>query len=304
MALKAQAKYMRGISKVRFMPHCGNGTFPGAQTGVFGGQGPFDFTAAHAVISAVPIKLKLDNGAELSDTLDLSTYTETAVTAANFVTAFTASSVGGGWTASVDATTGRLKIVNSGGTYAQVYGKAAELAGFGRGIGAQFVKTDTLENINVLPVKKEDTRDAVTDANNNETVYIEEGYYTGASGNAVDTAIDYYMMRLMSGGPIDSDGAFSLPNSNSVRPYFAIEIYNPYFGEGANKKGEIVGYQKTTVFNAMGALGDDARGAGWKKGNYSYTAETYKTAAGVETTAVKYEDLTVAEFNALDFDNV
>jgi hypothetical protein len=306
MALKAKglAKYVRGISRVRFIPHNGNGTFPGATSGVFGGAGPFDFSAAHAVISAVPIKLKLDNGAELADTLDLSTYVETAVTAANFVSAFTASAVGGGWSASVDSDTGRIKIVNSAGVYAQVYGQAAELAGFGRGAGAQFVKCDTLESINVAPDVKAEEKDTVTGADGEDTTVISEGYVKGATGSLVDTAQDYNLMRLMSGGSIDSDGAFSMPNASSKKPYFGVEIFNPIYGKGESKQGEMTGYEKVTVYNAMGTVGDDAWSKSFRKKNYSFTAATYKNAAGVEQTAVKYEELTLAEYAALDIDNV
>ena len=152
--LRSAGKFVRGVSRIRFIPHCGNGTLPGAVSGVFGGTGPFDFTSAHAVIAAVPISLKLDSGVVLNDTLDLHLATEAAVTAAQWVAAFTATTVGGGWTASVDATTGRVKIVNATGSYAQVYGLAAELAGFGMGIGAQIVKSDTIVSATVpgLPV--------------------------------------------------------------------------------------------------------------------------------------------------------
>ena len=307
MALKGSAKYVRGISRVRFIPHNGNGTFPGATTalgGVFGGAGPFDFTAAHAVIAAVPIKLKLDNGAELADTIDLSGSDEDAVTAAEWVAAFTASTVGGGWTASVDAGTGRIKIVNASGVYAQVYGQAAELADFGRGIGASFLKADTLESITVTPTKKADETDTITDANGNDTDCIIEGYFKGATGALVDTVEDFYLMRLFSGGAIDSAGAFSFPNSNSEKPYFGIEIFNPYYGEGENKSGEMLGYVKTTVFNCVGDMGDDALGKSWKKKNYTYVATTYKNAAGVEQSAVKYEYLTLAQYAALAIDSV
>ncbi|MDD5303034.1 MAG: hypothetical protein PHS14_07975 [Elusimicrobia bacterium] len=306
MALKVKnaAKFVRGLSRARFIPHCGNGTFPGALTGVFGGAGPFDFSAAHAVISAVPISLKTDGDAAVEDTLDLSGFTEAAVTAANFVTAFTAASITGGYTASVDATTGRLKIVDSAGTYLQVYGLAAELAGFGRGIGAAFIKADTLESLSVTPDVKADETDTVTDANGDDTSCIVEGYVKGATGSIVDTAEDFELMRLFSGGEIDADGVFSMPNSSSEKPYFAIEIFNPVYGKGESKQGEQTGWQKITVLNAMGSLGDDSFAQSWRKKNYTYTATTYKDAAGVEETAVKYEYLTLSEYAALDLDNV
>ena len=306
MALKGSAKYVRGISRVRFIPHNGNGTFPGATSalgGVFGGAGPFDFTAAHSVIAAVPFNIKLDNGTAVIETLDLSVMDEDAITAANMVTAITAAAISN-LTATVDGTTGRLKIVMTTGVYLQVYGQAAELAGFGRGIGASFLKADTLESITVVPTKKADETDTLTDANGNDTDCIIEGYFKGATGALVDTVEDFYLMRLFSGGAIDSAGAFSFPNSESEKPYFGIEIFNPYYGEGENKSGEMLGYVKTTVFNCVGDMGDDALGKSWKKKNYTYTATTYKNAAGVEQTAVKYEYLSLAQYAALAIDSV
>jgi len=305
MALKSKglAKYVRGISRVRFIPHNGNGTYPGALTGVFGGAGPFDFTAAHSVISAVPIKVKLDNAAEISDTIDLSTYTETAVTAANLVAAITATSISG-ITASVDSTTGRVKLVAATGAYLQVYGQAAELGGFGRGIGAQFIKCDTLETCEVTPEIKADEKDTVTDALGYDTTCLIEGYVTGATGSFSDTAEDYYLMRLMSGGTIDTNGAFSYPNRLSVKPYFGVEIFNPVFAKGESKSGEMTGYEKVTVYNAVGTLGTDAFAQTWRKKPHTFAAATYKDAAGTEQTAVKYEYLTLAAYAALDIDNV
>jgi hypothetical protein len=308
MALKASAKYVRGISRVRFIPHNGNGTFPGATSalgGVFGGAGPFDFSGPGVTLATVPMTIKLDGAAEITKNLVLTSYSghASAILASEIVAAITSAA----WTnltASVDGTTGRIKIVMTTGAYLQVYGQAAELAGFGRGIGASFLKSDTLESITVVPNKKADETDTVTDANGNDTDCIIEGYFKGATGALSDTVEDFYLMRLFSGGSIDTAGAFSFPNSNSVKPYFGIEIFNPYYGEGENKSGEMLGYVKTTVFNCVGDMGDDSLGKSWKKKSYTYTATTYKNAAGVEQTAVKYEYLTLAQYAALAIDTV
>jgi len=293
---------VRGISRVRFIPHNGNGTFPGATSGVFGGAGPFDFTGVVA-IATVPLSIKIDNAAVVTKNLVLTSFTQTAITVANLVAAITTAAFSG-ITASADSTTGRLKIVSSSGTYLQVYGEAARFAGFGRGIGAQFVKSDTLISISVKPTIKADETDTTTDATGNDTDCIIEGYTKGATGDISDTVEDFYLMQLMSGGTIDTAGAFSDPNSNSVKPYFGIEIFNPVYGEGENKQNEMTGYEKTTVYNAMGSIGDDTFEKAWKKKAYSFTATTYKTAAGVEQTAVKREYLTLAAYAALDIDNV
>lgn len=295
--------FVQGLSRVRFIPHCGNGTLPSAVGGVFGGVGPFDFTDAHSVISAVPIYLKLDNGAVVSDTLDLSTYTESAITAANFVTAFTAASISG-FTASVDSTTGRLKIVSATGSYLQVYGQAAELAGFGMGIGAQIVKTDTLLSLTVVPTNKDDTDISVTDANLMDTTVKIPGYVKGASGVATDTVVDYYLKRIFGGGKIDTDGVFNWPISTTVKPFFMIEIYNQVYSEGENMQGDLIGYQKVVVRKCQGTNGDQTHDQNIRQPTYNYSATNYKTAADVEESAVTEEEITVAEFNALHFDDV
>jgi hypothetical protein len=308
MALKGSAKYVRGISRVRLIPHNGNGTFPGATTalgGVFGGAGPFDFSGSDVTLAAVPLSIKLDNAAVETKNLVLSSYSghASAILASEIVSAITTAAFTN-LTASVDSTTGRLKLVRTTGTYLQVYGQAAELSGFGRGIGAQFVKCDTLESASVVPTVKADETDTTTDANGNDTDCIVEGYVKGATGNLVDTVEDFYLMRLMSGGTIDSAGAFSLPNSGSSKPYFGIEIFNPVYGEGENKQNEMTGYEKTTVYNAMGSLEEDAFNKSWRKKSYSFAATTYKNTAGVEQTAVKYEYLTLAAYAALAIDSV
>jgi hypothetical protein len=304
MALRTSAKFVRGVSRIRFIPHCGNGTLPSATGGVFGGTGPFDFTAAHAVIAAVPLNLKLDNGAVVAETLDLSTFTETAITAANLVTAITTAAPGGGWTASVDSATGRLKIVNSGGTYAQVYGLAAELAGFGMGIGAQIVKSDTIVTATVVPTAKENTDITVTDANLLDTSVTIPGYVKGATGVVTDTVLDYFLKRIFEGGVITTGGVYQWPMSNTVKPYFMIEIFNQVYTKGENFEGDLVGYKKITVKKCMGSVGDQSHSSEFLQQAYNYSATNYKTAAGVEESAVTEEELTVAQFEALDFENV
>ena len=304
MALRTSGKFVRGVSRIRFIPHCGNGTLPSATGGVFGGTGPFDFTAAHSVISAVPINLKLDNGAVVAETINLSTFTENAITAANIVTAFTATTPGGGWSAEVDSTTGRLKIKNSDGTYAQVYGLAAELAGFGMGIGAQIVKSDTIVSATIVDTVKEDTTITTTPADLRDTSVIIPGYVKGATGTIVDTVVDYFLKRIFGGGTIDSNGVYSRPTVDTIKPYFMIEIYNEVYSKGDNFEGDKIGYIKTIVKKAMGKNGDVTMDQNIQNPSYDYTATDYKTAAGVNQSAVTEEELTVAEFEALDIDNV
>ena len=302
MALRASAKFVRGSARVRFIPHCGDGTLPSATGGVFGGVGPYDFTAAHAVIAAVPIKIKIDAATEISDTIDLTTSAEAAVTATELVDAITAATITG-LTAAVDATTGRPKLT-SAGTYLQVYGLAAELAGFGMGIGAQIVKGDTFESITVVPTKKDDTTVAISDARQKETSVIIPGYVKGATGVLSDTVVDYYLKRIFEGGVIDSSGKYNWPISTTIKPVFMIEIYDQVYSKGENFEQNLVGYKKITIKSCTGSTGDQSHASDFQKPSYNYVAVNYQDSAGVEASAVIEEDLTVAAFNALNFDSV
>src|SRR6478752_5942455 len=110
--LRLSAQFKFGPTFCRFIPNNPDGGVTGPTRIVSDGAGPFDFTD---VVSdaAVTIGLKLDNGAVLSDMLDLSGVGDiSAVTVVELVTAFTAASISG-YTASAEAGTGYLKIVKT-----------------------------------------------------------------------------------------------------------------------------------------------------------------------------------------------
>jgi F0F1-type ATP synthase membrane subunit c/vacuolar-type H+-ATPase subunit K len=302
MALRTAAKWVRGISRVRFMPLGGDNLMPSAKTAI-GGTGPFDFTAAHSVISAVPITIKVDNGAEVNDTIDLHLADEDAVTAADWVAAVTAAAIPS-ITASVDAN-GRAKLVYATGAILQAYGLACELAGFGQGLGQKYVKSNTVESVGINPTVKADTTYTTTPADGVDIEVIDEGYKKGVTGTVTDTAQDYEMMRLFEGGVIDSvTGAYTDPSEESVKPYFMIEIYNPVYGQGSSKVSEFTAYEKTLVKSAVGAVGNDTFDVNFRKKSYTFTATNYKPSSGISEGAVQRTPLTIAAYNALVIDDV
>jgi hypothetical protein len=303
MALKGSAKWVKGISRVRFMPLGGDVKMPQAKTAI-GGTGPFDFTTAHDVIDAVPITIKVDNGAEVNDTIDLSgASVEAAVTATEFADAVTTAAITD-LTASVDAN-GRVKLVFASGTVLQVYGQAAELGGFGQGLGQKFIKSDTLESVALNPDVKADDTKTCTTAEGIDIEVVTEGYKKGATGTVIDTAQDYELMRLFEGGIIDATtGAYEEPNELTVKPYFMIEIFNPVYAEGRQKYGDMTGYEKTLIKSAFGSVGNETFSADFRKKTYTFTATNYITVALVHEGAVSRTPLTAAEFAALDIDNV
>jgi len=284
------------------MPLGGDKKMPAVKTAI-GGTGPFDFTAAHSVISAVPIKIKVDGAAEVSDTIDLHLADEDAVTAQNVADAITASAITD-LTASVDAD-GRVKLVYASGTVLQVYGLAAELAGFGQGLGQKYIKSDTLESVSIEADLKADEKKTVTPADGIDVEVIVDGYKKGVTGTVVDTAQDYELMRLFEGGSIDSvSGAYSDPCETDEKVYFMLELYNPVYAQGSQKQGDMTGYEKTLVKSCVGAVGADNFSADFRKKTYTFSGTNYVTTAGVHEGAAVRTPLTLAAYAALDIDNV
>ena len=302
MALKGSAKWVRGISRVRFLPLNDDKTIP-SKTNLIGGTGPFDFSAADVTIAAVPLTVKIDNGAAETKNLVLTSYTahKSAILASEIVTAITTAAFTG-ITATVDSN-GRVKLVSASGTVVQVYGQAALLCRFGQGLGLMYLKSNTIETVTIEPVIKADTTYTTTPADGIDVEVIDEGYKKGVTGTVVDTAIDYSMMQLFEGGSIDSAGIYTDPSENSRKVYFLIEIYNPVYAQGSQKVGELTAYEKTLVKSAVGAVGGDSFAADFRKKSYTFTATNFKV-AGVSEGAVSRAPVTIAAYGTLDIDNV
>ena len=136
MALRESgAKYSYGLSRTRLRAL--NDDLTRAEyNNVIGGAGPFDYSSLTATITSIPINFKVNGGAVVAETFDLTAAVDkAAVTVDELVTALTAASITG-WTFSKDSTTGRIKMVNSTtGAYVQVYGDGARLCRIGQGKG-------------------------------------------------------------------------------------------------------------------------------------------------------------------------
>lgn len=310
MGLRSAAKYEFGLPFARFMALNGDLTIP-TPSRTIGGTGPFDFSGA-SVPTAVPLMIKNDADAVVSLTVDISAADDTsAVTVAELVTALTTAIGVEEYTASsANGKNGsaRIQLVSSSDPLPdimQVYGEFAELAEFGQGFGNQFVKFDTLQTFGLTPVMKDDETITITDSAGKDTEVITDGYRKGNTGTIVDTAKDPRMKVLMMGGSYNSTtGRSEAGTSESTRYYFYCEFFYPYYSEGTNQEGDIVGYKQKVIRIAKGGLGEDTHERGWSNGNYTITGTTYKDESG-NLLGDEYEDeLTVAEYNALDLLNV
>lgn len=276
-------------------------------TRTVGGAGPFDFSGAVSD-SAVTIKWKIDNGNEVSDTVDLSAVGDIeAVTVDELVTACTAASLTG-ITASKESVTNffKLAMTTPGSTKSiSFYGEVAQFSKIGQGLGTKWILSDTLQSIADEPNVKADETKTITDSNAIDTEVIVPGYRKGTQLTVIDTARDDALRQLMEGGTYDSaTGQYTVPTLNSTKYYFEAEFYYPAYLQGTNLKGDIEAYRKDYLRIGTGAVSGKTLQNDFAPVQYVITATSYKdpTTSVVSGDTVQTK-LTVAAYSALDLYN-
>ena len=302
------AKYSYGVSRIRFRA-LNDDLSVATFNNVFGGAGPFDFSSLTATITSIPIMLKVNDGAVVSETFDLTAAVDKSnVTVDECVTALTAASITG-WTFSKDATTGRIKAVcGTAGADVQVYGSGARLMMIGQGKGLKWIKSDTIQSFALSPTVKEDTTKTVTDGSDKDTEVIISGYKKGLTVTVTDTADDdYEMLELMEGGSISTDGlTYTDPDSSSDKVMFQIEVYNPIYSKGTNYQDQIIKWEKNEIKMCKGSVGDTTKQAEFTTPTYNITAVNYKprTTGAVESGARVRSLVDVEDWSPEAFDEV
>jgi len=302
------ARYVALILWVRFMALNDDLTIPTPDR-VAGGVGPFDFSG-FATPAAVPFSVKLDNAVVQTLSLNLTGLPVadiTAVTVAEIVAAIAAAGGFTDVTVSVEAVTGRLLVEYSGTeaiTVMQVYGAGALLSRIGQGRGCQFIKSNTIQSINVVPVRKDEERIPITDALGKDTELVTDGYRKGFTATIVDTAEDINLISLTEGGIIDANGEYTDPTSESEKIYFYIEAFYGLYSEGENKEADMVAVRRELYQSCKGAEGDANHAREWKTTTYNITGTSYRDENDVISGASKRKELTIVQWETLDVVNV
>jgi hypothetical protein len=272
------ALYVQGISRMRIRALNDDLSTP-AYNNVIGGAGPFDFTSFSADYTTIPIMLKTNSGAVVSETFDITAAIDkAAVTVDELVTALTAASITG-WTVSKDSTTGRIKFVSgTTGAYVQVYGAGARAMKIGQGFGLKALKSDTVQTITFTPTVEEDATYEIVDAHNKKTGIIISGYKKGLTGVITDTASDdFEIMEIIEAGTISTDGKkYTDPNSTAKKPMFEVEVYNPIYTKGLQDEDQIAKWEHTHVLMAKGNVGDTSKSIEFGTTVFNITAVNYK----------------------------
>lgn len=304
MSLKENAKYDFSMCFVRFTPLNDDLTQPEAAN-IIGGVGPFDFSGAVAP-AAVPLLTKIDATAEEQVDLDLVTPPVadiTAVTVTELVSAIGVASPTD-VTASAEAVTGRLKLVFASGTDVQAYGEAATLSEIGQGKGVRIISSNTMQSFSDNPNLKDEETFTTTDSKGIDTEVVSDGYRKGVAGSLSDTAMDYLIRMIVEGGVYDeTNELYSVPTVLTKKVYFKIEVFSARYLVGTNKEADLVDYIEETIYSAKGSFSDRTKERGFVNAVYNYTATSPKV-AGVVTPDSDEQVLTIAEFEALDLENI
>lgn len=297
-------RFKFGPTAFRLIPNNPDGSVNSPSRVVSDGPGPWDFSDA-AVPAAVTLTLKLDNGAVVNETLDLSAFTITAITAANLATAFTAASVTG-YTGTVEAGTGYFKIAKTtpgSARYLQVGGEVADLTG----MRATIITSDNQKTIAVEYVNKDSETIETIDSNGKSTSVITDGYPTAATITLTDTTFDQAIKVLVEGGTLVSDGftakQYKSPGADSTKPEFAVETINAMYAKDTNQATNEASYVWRRYKSCKGIVGGETGDRNFQDQVYTITAVPYRDpVTDIKDTEVYSEQvLTVAEYQALNF---
>lgn len=274
-----------------------------------GGVGPFDFSGV-STPAAVPMTVKIDNGTPETQTIDISgAGSQSAVTATELAAAIEAANAAAGFVGvTATVTNSRIQIAVDTVTtqkYIQVYGEAARIGEFGQGAGLQAIILNTQQSVSVDPTQQDSETIEVVDSNGKTTSIITDSFRNGFTGTLTDTSIDLALRAILTGGTLSESGTFySVPNSESIAKYFAMEMVKSIYSRGTNKEQDLVGYFMHRFYTAVASRGGDAGDRTFQNQVYNITGTEYKDSAGNIYGDSTIQSYTVAQYQTLDWFNI
>lgn len=259
------------------------------------------------------LTLKIDGGAAESKSVDFSGASDiTAVTVAEAVSALTTAAFTN-ITWSNDATTSRLKGVASSGTYIQVYGELAPLLDFGQGVlhggqGLVFVKAfDNTASIGLPKNIKAREEIELESGDGTLSTMIIEAINKGLNPAIVINDDDYDLKELIQGGTYDRTANTYDPKTTDTTssPIFWLDVYAPIYAKGTKHREDLAGYKRTIIRSVTGVEGDVTHETkAWATTSYNLSAVEYYDENGTKYASYQEQTPTVAQFTALDPENV
>jgi len=268
--------------------------------------------------------LKEDNADAVTKTIDITggTYADdTAATIDELVTELNVQMAAESMnlTFSKCATTGRLKAEIDSGTpeKVQLYGTLASYLGFGEkagdagkltGIGLKIVKGFGATKSIGLPKNKKDKEEIENEtADGNITSVIINAITKGLMPVITVSKNDYELKQLILGGVYDADEETYTPptiSEQTTSPIFYVEIFSPVYNSGSNLRSNWAGVEKILLRKCSGNEGDLTKDSKtWT--DLVYELDAVESLVGsTQYPAWEEQMLTVAEFEALDVENV
>ncbi len=282
-----------------------------------GRYGPYDFSTTAGVTdaSAVPIIVKIGSKAEEILDVDIGSASSdvSAVTTGDLAAALNAAFTSGSLalTASVETKTGRIHVASTDLTnvkYLQLYGLCAEIAKFGQGFGAKYVKRDTVKSFNTTLEAKDNEDFTETDGNGRDWTVTILGHPTGFSGTLVDTTNSFEMRDLIQGGSYFTDDRgdtyYQTPTRDDEKNYFLVEMFSSVYVEQENLEKSFQGYYVEVYPNCVGSVTENTRERGINVVNYNITGKNYRSERRERQGCKFTRAITKEEYAILDVHNV
>ena len=126
--------------------------------------------------------------------------------------------------------------------------------------------------------------------------------YLGMSPLITINQKNYELVEMVQGGKLDRlAGTYNPPKPNeSEHPTFWYEIFSAIYGDGSHNMGNVGGYERILLRNAIGIEGDtpiDTKA--WTTYPIQTTCTGYTDENGVTFTAWEEQTLTLEQFDAL-----
>lgn len=306
MAMRNVARFVFGLNRLRLRAL--NDDFTRSTIDrIIGGTGPFDFSG-YATPEAIPLTIKFDNLAESTVNVDLSAgvVSLAAVTVDELVTRVNLAAPTD-MLASKEIATSRFMLAYDSSDdpdVIQVYGAFAKYARIGQGFGTKYLKSNTMISFSESPTVKEDEVIEIAPASGNVIDVTIEGYKKGFAGTLVDSAEDFQIIELVEGGFIDANGAYFDPDEDSARTLFEMEIFSPVYVDGSNLEPDIDSWEQIIYQKCSGSIGERVKEKNFMRINYAIKGTSHIDNTGVRTGAIIRKPLSIAQWTALDFDNV
>lgn len=294
-----------------------DGTYPAVDRQI-GFLGTVDVSA---LIATDVIKYRLDaKGDFASIVVDFTAMTfadDTKATVAEVVTGLNAdANFSAVFTASADADTDRLKIVETAATakYLEISGEGniIPILGFGgyngnaSGFGTHFI--DCFNNSGALGLPKEikDFEEIEVESGDGSALsMVVSALLKGLNPSLALTDEIWELKQLIQGGSNDQtingiSNRYTPPTTGQVYlPGFAGEVYEAKYEKGSNIRNNMTGYKRLNLNNCAGIEGDmNDEVKAWATYQYNLRVREY-TVAGVRQPGYTEDFLSLSEFDAL-----